>query len=221
MGECDFTAMTDRSCCYLVPIIHRPRRSRGTAEPVAADPAFAGIRDLSLSFERPNLQYGMNEPGEMRMGDGGSWIAQAFKLFDVLINPRSSPQPDPPVATASADGLTSEAPADNTAASSFRVELASEADPLAPHDEPDVETSPAGRVASPPVQLDDESRRKLIRQLFNEYWNGIEDKPPTFAERLEIAERYINDQLASRDVGWRLDAITRKQLGLPSSRLVG
>jgi hypothetical protein len=155
------------------------------------------------------------------MGHAGSWIAQAFKLFDALINPRRSPQSDAPVSTASGEGLTSEAPADNRAASSLRVELASEADVLAPRDEPDIETSPAERIASPPVQLIDESRRELIRQLFNEYWNGIEDKPPTFAERLEIAERYINDQLASRDVGWRLDAITRKQLGLPSSRVVG
>jgi hypothetical protein len=155
------------------------------------------------------------------MGDGGSWIAQTFKLFDVLINPWKSPQPDPPIATPSSEGLTSEAPADNTAASSLRVELASKADALAPHDESDIETSPAERIESSPVQLDDESRRKLIRQLFNEYWKGIEDKPPTFAERLDIAERYINEQLASRDIGWRLDAITRKQLGLPSSRVAG
>jgi hypothetical protein len=157
----------------------------------------------------------------MRMGDGGSWIAQAFKLFDALINPRRSPQADAPVATASGEGLTSQAPADNTAALSLRVEMASEADALAPHAQPGIETLPAELIANPPVQLDDESRRKLIRQLFNEYWNGIEDKPPTFAERLEIAERYINEQLASRDVGWRLDAITRKQLGLPSPRAVG
>ena len=185
-----------------------------------ADPAFAGITDLSLSSECPNLQYGMNEPGEMRMRHGGSWIAQTFKLFDVLINPWRSPQPDPPVAPPSPEGSVPQAPADNPRASSPGVELASEADALAPH-EPDIETSPAERIASPSVQLDDESRRKLIRQLFNEYWNGIEDKPPTFAERLQIAERYINDQLASRDVGWRLDPITRKQLGLPSSRVIG
>ena len=39
----------------------------------------------------------------------------------------------------------------------------------------------------------------------------------SFSERIEIAERYIIERLASRDVGWRLDAVTRKQLGLPSS----
>src|SRR5262249_49043709 len=154
------------------------------------------------------------------MQNGVSWIAQAFKVFDALINLWRSPQPDPPVAPTSSEIFTPEVPADNHAAPSFRLELASETDALAHHDEPELETSSSEQIESPPVQLDDESRRKLIRQLFNEYWNGIEDKPPTFVERLEIAERYINDQLASRDVGWRLDAITRKQLGLPSSRAV-
>ena len=155
------------------------------------------------------------------MGDGVGWIAQAFKLFDALINPRRFPQPDGPVATASCEGLAPEARIDNPAASRPPVELVPEADALAPYDEPKVETSPAEQIERAPVQRDDESRRELIRQLFNEYWNGIEEKPPTFAERLEIAERYINEQVASRDVGWRLDAITRKQLGLPSSRVAG
>jgi hypothetical protein len=154
------------------------------------------------------------------MGDGVSWIGQTFKLFDALINPWRSPRPDPPVVTESSDGLAPEARADNPAASNLRVVLASEADALAPHDESEVETSPDEQIESPPSQWDDESRRQLIRQLFNEYWNGIEDKPPTFAERFEIAQGYINDQLATRDVGWRLDAVTRKQLGLPSSRAV-
>jgi hypothetical protein len=157
----------------------------------------------------------------MRMGDGVSWITQAFKLFGALLNPRKSPQPDQPAATASCEGLTPEARADHPAAAKLRVEPVSEADALVPHDESEVETLAAEQIEGSRVRRDDESRRKLIRQLFNEYWNGIEDKPPTFAERLEIAERYINEQLASRDVGWRLDAITRKQLGLPSSPVVG
>ena len=154
------------------------------------------------------------------MEDGVSWIARAFKLFDALINPRKSPQPDQPVASASCEGLTAEAHA-ATSAASIRREPASQAEAVAPHGESKVETPSAEQVESPPIQRDDESRRKLIRQLFNEYWNGIEDKPPTFAERLEMAERYINEQLASRDVGWRLDAVTRKQLGLPSTRVAG
>jgi hypothetical protein len=126
----------------------------------------------------------------MRMGEGVHWIAQAFKLF-ALINRRRSAQPDPSVATASSESLTTVAPADNPAASSLRVEPASQADALAPHDESEVEASPDEQIESPPSQWDDESRRHLVRQLFNEYWNGIDDKPPTFAERFEIAEGYI------------------------------
>jgi hypothetical protein len=154
------------------------------------------------------------------MGDGVGWIAHAFKLFDALINPRGSRQPDQPVATAGSERLTPEAPAGNSAASMLHG-LAPGADALAAHDESEIEPSPAEPSESSLVQQDDESRRKLIRQFFNDYWNGIEDKPPTFAERLEIAERYINEKLADRDVGWRLDAATRKQLGLPSSPTLG
>lgn len=155
------------------------------------------------------------------MADGVGWIAHAFKLFDALISPRRPPRPDQPIASATDEGLTPDAPAGEPAASLFPLEPASQAEPLVPHAASEVEPAPAEQIESSPVPLDDEGRRKLIRQLFNEYWRGIDDKPPTFAERLEIAERYINDQLAGRAVGWRLDAVTRKQLGLPSSRVVG
>jgi len=154
------------------------------------------------------------------MGDGVSWIAHAFKLFDALINPRRPPEPDQSVATVAGERVAPEASSGNSTAS-ILLEPASEANALAPHDECEIEASPAEQIESPPVERDDASRRKLIRQFFNEYWNGIEDKPPSFAERLEIAERYINEQLADRDVGWRLDAVTRKQLGLPSSPRAG
>jgi len=151
------------------------------------------------------------------MGDGVSWIANVFKFFDALINPRRPTQSDQPVATTVGEGLTAEAPADESAASILDPQPASEVNALAPKEESRTETGSAGQIESPAVQGDDEGRRKLIRQLFNEYWTGVEDKPPTFAERLKIAEPYINDRLANRDVGWRLDAVTRKQLGLPYS----
>ena len=164
------------------------------------------------------------------MAEGVGWIAHAFRLFDALINPHRPPQPDRPVATEAREDLAPEAPADTPAASTLDLELAPDADGLelapdadavAPHEDSEIEAAPAERIERAPVPEDDESRRKLVRQLFNEYWNGIEDKPPTFAERLEIAERYINEQLAGREVRWRLDAVTRKQLGLPSSRMSG
>jgi hypothetical protein len=42
-----------------------------------------------------------------------------------------------------------------------------------------------------------------------------DDKPRTFAERLNRAEEHINERLAARGETWQLDAATRKQLGLP------
>src|SRR5262249_41176103 len=42
-----------------------------------------------------------------------------------------------------------------------------------------------------------------------------EDKPRTFAERLNRAEGHINERLAARGETWQLDAASRKQLGLP------
>ena len=155
------------------------------------------------------------------MGNGVSWITRAFKLFDALINPHKPPQPDQSVANAAGNDLIPEGPADASVPAEFDLDPASEADALAPHNESEIEASPVERIEGAPVQRDDESRRKLIRRLFNEYWTGIEDKPPTFAERLEIAERYINDRLADCKVGWSLDAVTRQQLGLPPSSIAG
>jgi hypothetical protein len=79
-----------------------------------------------------------------------------------------------------------------------------------------VEPGVATDGSSDPKDDDDRHRRDLIRALFNDFWAGLDEKPATFAERLDAAEDYINGRLAERRVGWRLDAATRKQLGLPS-----
>ena len=79
------------------------------------------------------------------------------------------------------------------------------------------EQSPAAAVIVSEAP-DHDSRRKLVRQLFNDFWTGIDDKPATFAERLDLAEGYINQRLADCDAGWQLDPATRKQLGLPAFR---
>ena len=114
---------------------------------------------------------------------------------------------------------TVEAPMGGPLTSIRRVEPAPETNAPPGHDEGAIETLSGQEAKALTVQQDDESRRELIRRLFNEYWTGVEDKPPTFAQRLEIAKAYINERLADRDVGWRLDAVTRKQLGLPSSSI--
>jgi len=58
-------------------------------------------------------------------------------------------------------------------------------------------------------------RREIVRQFFNDFWVSAEDKPGTFAERLNRAEGHINERLAARGETWQLDAASRKQLGLP------
>jgi hypothetical protein len=60
-----------------------------------------------------------------------------------------------------------------------------------------------------------ERRRKIVRQFFNDFWMSTDDKPRRFAERLNRAEDHFNEQLVARGETWRLDAATRKQLGLP------
>ena len=64
-------------------------------------------------------------------------------------------------------------------------------------------------------QQEIERRREIVRHFFNDFWISAEDKPGTFAERLNRAEGHINERLAARGETWQLDAASRKQLGLP------
>jgi len=66
-----------------------------------------------------------------------------------------------------------------------------------------------------PNQQEIERRREIVRHFFNDFWISAEDKPGTFAERLNRAEGHINQRLAARGETWQLDAASRKQLGLP------
>jgi hypothetical protein len=68
------------------------------------------------------------------------------------------------------------------------------------------------------TQQELERRREIVRQFFNDFWRSADDKPVTFAERLNQAESYINERLAARGEAWQLDPATRKQLGLPPNR---
>jgi len=70
-------------------------------------------------------------------------------------------------------------------------------------------------TAGSPDQQEIQRRRELVRTLFNDFWDGSDEKPATFADRLNQAEAYLNEQLTARGESWRLDATTRKMLGLP------
>jgi hypothetical protein len=58
-------------------------------------------------------------------------------------------------------------------------------------------------------------RRDLVRVLFNDFWRGSEEKPAAFVERLNQAEDYLNERLATSGELWRLDSTMRVMLGLP------
>jgi hypothetical protein len=58
-------------------------------------------------------------------------------------------------------------------------------------------------------------RREIVRQFFNDFWSSAEDKPRSFAERLDQAEDYINERLTACGEAWQLDRGIRQQLGLP------
>jgi hypothetical protein len=93
-----------------------------------------------------------------------------------------------------------------------RRELAEDTAPAAAVGEP----APGDAVSTAsPEQQEIERRRELVRTLFNSFWDGSDDKPATFADRLNQAEAYLNEQLKTRGESWRLDANTRKMLGLP------
>jgi hypothetical protein len=65
-------------------------------------------------------------------------------------------------------------------------------------------------------QQEIERRRNLVRIFFNDFWGGVLDKPAAFVERLDQAEDYLNERLAANGELWRVDAGTRRTLGLPS-----
>jgi hypothetical protein len=70
----------------------------------------------------------------------------------------------------------------------------------------------------PPSPEEIDRRRAVVRAFFNDYWSSVEDKPASFAERLDGAEAYINERVAAGGEAWRLDLATRKLLGLPASK---
>jgi hypothetical protein len=82
--------------------------------------------------------------------------------------------------------------------------------------EPEIPT--AAESEDPPSQEEIDRRRGMVRAFFNDYWSTADEKPASFAERLDRAESYINERVAAGGEAWRLGPATRKQLGLPPSK---
>jgi hypothetical protein len=90
-----------------------------------------------------------------------------------------------------------------------RIEARSSAEP---------ETRSSIESESAPNEQEIDRRRGIVRAFFNDYWSSVDDKPTSFAERLDRAEGYINERVAAGGEAWRLGPATRKQLGLPPSK---
>jgi hypothetical protein len=82
------------------------------------------------------------------------------------------------------------------------------------------ETQISIKTEGSPNQQEIERRREIVRQFFNDFWRSSDEKPATFAERLDQAEGHINERLAACGETWQLDGTTRKQLGLPPPKPV-
>jgi outer membrane biosynthesis protein TonB len=134
------------------------------------------------------------------------------------IESRAEPQPVP---QASAPPVEIETESPPAVESVRPVDAKSPVDAKPP--EPVAVSSPAPQpqihngmaTAAAPSQDEIERRRGMVRRYFNDYWSSIEDKPASFAERLDGAEGYINERVAAGGEPWQLDPATRKQLGLP------
>jgi hypothetical protein len=163
------------------------------------------------------------------MGTLSRWIAgigAAFKkpaeFFSRPANPPSSvPEETAAKSAVAEDKATATVEVEDKAPATAEVEVghASQVNVTStiPPAEVEVGDATEANVTStiPPDQQEIQRRRELVRALFNDFWNGSDDKPATFVDRLNRAEPHLNAQLAARGEPWQLDANTRKMLGLP------
>jgi hypothetical protein len=150
-----------------------------------------------------------------------SWVTIGIEFIKTLAGPgkrRSPPRTDNSTAEG---GLTSGADVRPEIQTNIKTEdspnqqelegLASDAESIGV--QPGNQTST--KIEETPNQQELERRRKIVRQFFNDFWKSADAKPVTFAERLNLAEGYINERLVACGEAWKLDSAVRKQLGLP------
>ena len=143
-------------------------------------------------------------------------IAAAFtKLGDIFSRAL------PPVSDIAAESRAESAP-EGTGAVATATEIATATPTATSAVARDAKIGQDGQVTGvasiSPDQQEIQRRRELVRVLFNDFWSGRDDKPATFADRLDQAEIYLNDRLTACGEFWQLDAKTRKLLGLPARR---
>jgi hypothetical protein len=144
------------------------------------------------------------------------WIKSAIGFLKMPAGPQEAGrQPDAPAVAPPAIGTEPELVGPDQTVD--RHEIPANVAPAAPigiEPETPISVEPEG----PPSQEEIDRRRGIVRAFFNDYWSSVDDKPSSFAERLDRAEDYINERVAAGGEAWRLGAATRKQLGLPPSK---
>jgi hypothetical protein len=142
------------------------------------------------------------------------WIKSAIEFIKMPASPR--PAESQPGAPGAIDSRT--VPQDATPDG---IEILPEG-PVSAEPASQIRAEPETRIGveseSAPNEQEIDRRRGIVREFFNDYWSSIEDKPTSFAERLDRAEGYINERVAAGGEAWRLGPATRKQLGLPPSK---
>jgi hypothetical protein len=145
------------------------------------------------------------------------WIKSAVEFVRLPAGPRKAgPQSEAPpeITGAEIDSHTApEDPRPDDIRPETRIEVAQE-NRITIEPESPVSIESEGT----PDQQEIDRRRGMVRAFFNDYWSTVDDKPASFAERLDRAEGYINERVAAGGETWRLGAATRKQLGLPPSK---
>jgi hypothetical protein len=151
------------------------------------------------------------------------WIKSAVAFIKKPTSPReivSQPDAPPEIESSTvAEDVSSDAGIEIRPERPFSVEPES---PISVEPESPIGVEPERPIGSEakgsPNQQEIDRRRAIVRKFFNDYWASVDDKPASFAARLDGAEGYINERVAAGGEAWQLDPATRKQLGLPPSR---
>ena len=144
------------------------------------------------------------------------WIAGIVAAFGRPTEDASRPEASPSE-TAKPSATAISITTANPSAAEVSLIASIPSAPVAPILPDTVTPTPSDLIApvlSEPLEI--LRRRELVRTLFNDFWDGLDEKPAAFVDRLDQAEEYLNERLAASGECWQLDAKMRKILGLPT-----
>jgi hypothetical protein len=145
-----------------------------------------------------------------------SWVTIGIEFIKTLAGPgkgRSRPRTDNSTAGGGLPSGADVRPGSQTSIKTVDSPNQQELEGLASGAE-SIVVRPGNQTEDTPNQQELECRREIVRQFFNNFWRSADAKPVTFAERLNLAEGYINERLVASGEAWQLDSAVQKQLGL-------